>query len=563
MVNIHSTFSIVCFLLSFASRSAAAVVNTGVTVQLNDISYYAPPHVVGKLVHSLSMEPGEFKAITVITTKNSSFGTAQLFALRSNFSAVDDVWQDGFLDDLHIQYTGNGTFGTKSNDLSAFTVTTRNQSAAIPTGPYFMSASGELYEAHRLYSDSIGAFTESVTQNPQGTFSVLPAGVSGQNLAVAVPSRLYYTKTSEKPLAGIRLGVKDLYDIANLKTSNGNRAWYHLYPPAATTGTAIQNLIDAGAIVVGKLKTSQFANGERATADWVDYHEPFNPRGDGMQDTTGSSAGSGASVGAYDWLDLTVGSDTGGSIREPAQVQGVFGNRPTHGLVSLDHVMPMAPELDSSGLLARDPLLLKQACKALYKQNITMSTSYPAHILALGFPRLPRTDGEKLLNDFLKSVGQFLNASTTVLNMQQSWSRTSGISTPLETYLNLTYPVLISQNQIKNVRDPFYADYAAKHDGRLPFVDPVPLARWAYGASTNATIASEVAKKTVFMNWFEKEILRPDATTCSDKLLLYVGSNVVQTYRNAYPQPPTPPFGYTAATISIFSGAPDIVVPSK
>lgn len=67
-----------------------------------------------------------------------------------------------------------------------------------------------------------------------------------------------------------QLGVKDLYDLKGVKTSEGNRAWYHLYPPAKTTAVAVQRLVDLGAIVVGKTRTSQFANGEQPTADWVE-----------------------------------------------------------------------------------------------------------------------------------------------------------------------------------------------------------------------------------------------------------------------------------------------------
>ena len=130
---------------------------------------------------------------------------------------------------------------------------------------------------YRLYADVQGAFCETTTINADGSFSVLPANVPGQSLAVAVPSRLYYRQTAQKPLAGVRLGVKDIFDVKGLKTSNGNRAWYQLYPAANRTAIAVQNLVDAGAVVVGKMKTSQFANGETATADWVDYHAPFNP----------------------------------------------------------------------------------------------------------------------------------------------------------------------------------------------------------------------------------------------------------------------------------------------
>jgi Asp-tRNA(Asn)/Glu-tRNA(Gln) amidotransferase A subunit family amidase len=56
-------------------------------------------------------------------------------------------------------------------------------------------------------------------------------------------------------------------------------------------------------------------------------------------DPSSSSSGPGAGIGAYSWIDLALGSDTGGSIRNPAQVNGAFGNRPTHGLVTLDNVV--------------------------------------------------------------------------------------------------------------------------------------------------------------------------------------------------------------------------------
>ena len=125
----------------------------------------------------------------------------------------------------------------------------------LAPGPYFINAAGEVYEAWRLFSDVQGAFLESAISNGDGTFSVLPAATVGQKQAIAVPSRLYYTKTAEKPLAGVRIGIKDIYDIKGLRTSNGNRAWYWFYPPANNTAPPVQNLIDAGAIIVGKMLT--------------------------------------------------------------------------------------------------------------------------------------------------------------------------------------------------------------------------------------------------------------------------------------------------------------------
>ena len=63
-------------------------------------------------------------------------------------------------------------------------------------------------------------------------------------------------------------------------------------------------------MIVGKTKTTQFADSEWPTGDWVDYHAPFNPVADGYQGTSGSSAGSAAAVAAYPWLDFAIGTDS-------------------------------------------------------------------------------------------------------------------------------------------------------------------------------------------------------------------------------------------------------------
>jgi len=153
--------------------------------------------------------------------------------------------------------------------------------------------------------------------------------------------------------------------MASLKTGCGNRAYYQLYAPASVNSYPVQRLVDMGAIIVGKTLTSQFANGETSTADWVYQFCPFNPRGDGYQDPSSSSSGSGASMGAYNWLDYAIGTDTGtsksrtlltsgGSIRGPAGQQGLFRIRPPHGSISLTGVMPLASPLDTGGFFARD-----------------------------------------------------------------------------------------------------------------------------------------------------------------------------------------------------------------
>ena len=402
-----------------------------------------------------------------------------------------------------------------------------NGTGLLPNGPYFISVAGAaIFQPLRLYSDFAGAFTQPLI--PDGdAYAPIPAAIAGiQSPAVGVPSRLYFVPTPEKPLAGVRLGIKDIFDVAGVKTSDGNRAVYGLYPAKTANAVPVQKLIDAGAVIVGKMKTSQFANGEFATEDWIDYHSPFNPRGDGYNDPSSSSSGPGAGVASYPWLDLTLGSDTGGSIRGPSQVQGLFGNRPSHGLVDLTGVMPLAPELDTAGFLCRDPTIWATAASVLY-DGLDFYTQFPKKISTYNFPNSSDDASHAIVLNFLGTLEKFLSATSSPLDLDTMWTDSKPPTAPstLDDLLNITYPIIISQEQTKLVRDPFYAAYAAVHDGRLPAVDTVPLVRWAFGDAYPASALTDaVNNKTIFMDWFNTNVLVNDSTTCSDSLLLYVGS---------------------------------------
>lgn len=326
-------------------------------------------------------------------------------------------------------------------------------STAIPSGPYVVdTASGNVFEGKpslklcrslsdhhftvwRLYSDDNQAFLYGTIPNSRGGFSELSAHVEGAAaVSVAVPSRLYFTPTTKKPLAGARIAVKDIFDVKGLRTGCGNRAFYSLYPPKNTTAPAIQRLIDGGAIIVAKAKASQFANGETATDDWVDYHAPYNPRGDGYQDGSSSSTGSGTSIAAYPWLDYAVGSDTGGSMRGPAGVNGVYGNRPSHGAVVLDDVMPLATELDTAGIFARDAKSWKVAGDWWYENftQVRIPSIYvrtKPNLCSSSTSSLPRScslwiPGARASSLLLPRTGRLTPCSTPSLkSSKDSWVR--------------------------------------------------------------------------------------------------------------------------------------------
>ena len=128
-------------------------------------------------------------------------------------------------------------------------------------------------------------------------------------MEISVPSRLRSHASSKLPLAGIRVAVKDNFDLEGTKTSLCSRPYLQTYPKKLMSAPCIQRLIDLGASIVGKTILCSFAQWEEPT-EAVEYMSPWSPRGDGFQSSAGSSNGSGAAVAAYEWLDIAIGSDS-------------------------------------------------------------------------------------------------------------------------------------------------------------------------------------------------------------------------------------------------------------
>jgi aspartyl-tRNA(Asn)/glutamyl-tRNA(Gln) amidotransferase subunit A len=149
-------------------------------------------------------------------------------------------------------------------------------------------------------------------------------------------------------LHGVPVAVKDIVDTAGLVTTMGSRHFADNVP--SRDADVVARLRAAGAIVVGKTTTHQFAYGP--TGDRAANGPCGNPRDPGRM-AGGSSAGSAAAVAAG-LVGLAVGTDTGGSVRIPAALCGVVGIRPSIGRVPTDGVFPLSWSLDTVGVLAGD-----------------------------------------------------------------------------------------------------------------------------------------------------------------------------------------------------------------
>ncbi len=149
------------------------------------------------------------------------------------------------------------------------------------------------------------------------------------------------------PLHGLPVGVKDIVDTAGVLTTQGSRFFANNVP--AEDAECVRRLRKAGAIVIGKCNTHEFAAGSTTVnPHYGPCRNPWNVE----RVAGGSSGGSGASVAAF-MCPAAVGTDTGGSIRGPAAACGTMGLKPTYGRVSLRGVFPNAPSLDHAGPLAR------------------------------------------------------------------------------------------------------------------------------------------------------------------------------------------------------------------
>lgn len=175
---------------------------------------------------------------TVFAVQDSKVNLAQeLQSAFDVFAEADDVWSADFARNVFIQ---------ASKDRLPFTLQSQKKyhQSILSLRPYVSLLDNVLTLLGRFRSLDAAAYGE---QFPSA-------------LTVAVPSRLHYNKTETEPYAGLRLAIKDIIDLKGIKTGASSRAYTELHLVREETPKTVKRLIDLGFVVVGKLKSSQFAD---------------------------------------------------------------------------------------------------------------------------------------------------------------------------------------------------------------------------------------------------------------------------------------------------------------
>lgn len=162
-------------------------------------------------------------------------------------------------------------------------------------------------------------------------------------------------------LQPLKVAVKDLFHMAGYPTTAGNPDWLKTHTIPTSTSPVISTLLNNGACIVGKTITDELAyslNGQN-----IHYGTPINGNNPDLL-PGGSSSGSAVAV-AEGIADIGLGTDTGGSIRVPASYNGLYGLRPSHGVISTQHMVALAPSFDTVGWMTKDLSTLTKVAEVL------------------------------------------------------------------------------------------------------------------------------------------------------------------------------------------------------
>ncbi|OHE97502.1 glutamyl-tRNA(Gln) amidotransferase [Colletotrichum orchidophilum] len=385
------------------AHSSNALMAEELEITVGEVKYLLIPNEENFL-HNVTVDDDSLALVLVYTTSPGQVITkSALRKFRSDVLDRDDVFRAEFFSNIVF-------FGAKEKDLRVEPGALNEFDDDHVKSQIFVAGDPSLDIAPGPY-----VFTRVPVDIPL-------AGIDGR---VVVPSRCYFKPSKDRPLDGARISVKDSIDIVGHKTSLCNRAWNELYPPRTETAACVQTLVDAGAIIVGKVKLMAMIMREEPL-ECVEFTAPFNPRADGYQVPSGSSHGSAAGISSYDWLDFSIGSDTNGSCRKPASYNGCFSIRPTTGIMNVDGVVAFFPEFDMPVFFGRDISRFADFISVWYGDSPMLRQPSQARVKIV-YPEdylpTPNPQQSYLIENFVAGLESALGIKRVSLSIAELWRR--------------------------------------------------------------------------------------------------------------------------------------------
>jgi aspartyl-tRNA(Asn)/glutamyl-tRNA(Gln) amidotransferase subunit A len=267
------------------------------------------------------------------------------------------------------------------------------------------------------------------------------------------------------PLMGVPIGIKDLFAVTGTPVTAGSRV--DIADLVGAEGSFVKLLRRAGCVILGKTKTVEFAYGAAGTNSV--RGTPWNPWDSQVHRAPGGSSSGSAVAVAAGLCAFAIGSDTGGSVRLPASLCGIFGLKTTVGLWPTDGVFPLSPTLDSIGLLTRSAEDAAIAFAVLTGRPIPTAASLRA--LRLGLPE------EFFFDELDPTVAQCIDATMALL--KESCAAITRIQATNMRERESLFPILLSSELVATLgRERFEA---GRH-----LMDPVVAARAARGLEVAA-----------------------------------------------------------------------------
>ncbi|KAI1740718.1 putative amidase [Xylaria scruposa] len=555
----------------FAKKPILASGNLSFLI-VDGISYLLHPQPLAKVTELLpSSQP---IPVVVLTISAAISSVDKAFDLIDRFASIDDVYSQSFAHTLILQK--QNTIGSDYDGLlyqfqasgrfsAVYFSDPGSSSAILPSGPYFLSEDN-IHQAYRLYKDELDSFIFGVIPedvlNPK-RFSVLPS-LNGLWSSIAVPSRLYATPTVAKPLAGSRMGIKDIFRLEGTQLTMMSRPWTELYGLDEESAEYIKKLIQLGAVIVGKTKMTSFASPEEPTDQWVDFHCPFNPRGDGYQSPSSSSTGAGTSLAGYHWLDFSIAGDSAGSVRAPAPCSGLFSLRPSFGSTSMKGILTNSPKFDTVGQFGRSLDDLHRIVSHTFENIHHNFSGFPSKILYPSeFYPLANAKQQALTEEFISILEDFLGVRRTSFSFAKEWDKRppeKAGGMPLLKYTEKSAFHALCYDYYHG-SDKFRNEYKAKF-GKDAFVSSVVGFRWGVGKEvTSEEYEAYLKQLEVFRDWFSEHLMGPNSESLSTAILVMPYGEPNPEYRDD-PNPPAGTFHtITEKFISPILHAPQLVLP--